>query len=244
VWISTSDRGAVLWVYDAQGEEITTRILASGPPFESSAAASVALSLKTLLRATEVAPESERFGAPPPGGTTARARWQLQIGGEDRFFAAGRQDLRFMVGACWWWRTPPKGIGLSAEVSAGPGATVSDARFTGRFRDLAVAPSLRWQVVAGERAAAVVQAGPSAHFTFLDGSLVAGGAPASSKRVNITLDAGAFFDFEPSTSIHLGAGGKISYLTGYQRYLVNGAPVLELWPVAAEIGLRVAVDVP
>jgi hypothetical protein len=149
-----------------------------------------------------------------------------------------------MVGACWWWRTPPRGIGLSAEVSAGPGAAVSDARFTGRFRDLAVAPSLRWQVVAGERAAAVVQAGPSAHFTFLDGSLVTTGAPSSSKRVNVTLDASAFFDFEPSTSIHLGAGGKISYLTGYQRYLVNGTPVLELWPVAAEIGLRVAVDVP
>jgi hypothetical protein len=61
VWISRTERGSLVWVFDARAGDVTTRILAQTPPFDSAAAAAVALSVKTVLRSTVVAPrESAR----------------------------------------------------------------------------------------------------------------------------------------------------------------------------------------
>ena len=63
VWVSQHDAGYALWVFDLASHRVTERALGTGPPFDEATAAAVALSVKTLLRHSAVAPEAERFGA-------------------------------------------------------------------------------------------------------------------------------------------------------------------------------------
>jgi len=67
VWIaSPPGAGASLWLYDAQSEQMMVRPLSQAPPFDDAAAAAVALTVKTLLRSTSVAPVKERATGPGP----------------------------------------------------------------------------------------------------------------------------------------------------------------------------------
>jgi hypothetical protein len=63
VWVSEDAAGFALWIYDADTDQVSARALTTPPPFDALAAAGVALAIKTLLRHSAVAPESERFGA-------------------------------------------------------------------------------------------------------------------------------------------------------------------------------------
>ena len=63
VWVSSADGGHALWVYDTAEDRVTARALASAPPFDDASAAAIALSVKTLLRHSHVAPDAERWAA-------------------------------------------------------------------------------------------------------------------------------------------------------------------------------------
>jgi hypothetical protein len=63
VWVSSEDREYALWIYDAKTEQLVSHAIASPPPFDAPTAAAFALSVKTLLRASTVAPPEERIGA-------------------------------------------------------------------------------------------------------------------------------------------------------------------------------------
>jgi hypothetical protein len=66
VWIHAAPGGQVsLWLYDAQTEQLTVRPLRQVPPYNEAAAAAVALTIKTLLRATRAATPEERTGGSP-----------------------------------------------------------------------------------------------------------------------------------------------------------------------------------
>jgi hypothetical protein len=242
VWVSSASQGSVLWVYDADRDELTTRVLADSPPFSSPAAASVALSLKTLLRATALAPDDERFdgGSRPPRRQLERLT--LDAGGDVRFLASDRSEVRAAVGGVVWFETttPRWGAGLSFGV--GPGVTVERADFFGTFRQLSLSASLRWQVVATRWLASSLSVGGSAYFAELGGFARQSGQSSVSRRVLPALDAGTGVDVTPTSGIRLGLGVKASYLPVRQRYLVEGAPVFELWPVAAEFGVRFGVN--
>jgi hypothetical protein len=64
VWLAPTPQGPTLWVYDASSQQVLSRPLASAPPFDEPMAASVALSIKTMLRHSSVAPPAERIAAP------------------------------------------------------------------------------------------------------------------------------------------------------------------------------------
>jgi hypothetical protein len=66
VWVSQSKQAYAVWVYDFETDQVLSRRLAGPPPFDAPAAAAVALSVKTLLRHSAAAPESERYGAELP----------------------------------------------------------------------------------------------------------------------------------------------------------------------------------
>jgi hypothetical protein len=64
VWISDAPRTAdspasehALWIYDAAEDQIVSRPLPQGVPQDAASAASVALTLKTLMRSSTVAPD-------------------------------------------------------------------------------------------------------------------------------------------------------------------------------------------
>jgi hypothetical protein len=62
---------ASLWLYDAQTAQMTVRPLSQAPPFDDASAAAVALTVKTLLRTTTVAPPKERTGAPAASSSSS-----------------------------------------------------------------------------------------------------------------------------------------------------------------------------
>jgi hypothetical protein len=63
VWISSDATGSALWAYDAETQQVVTRSIGKPPPFEPAAAAAAALTVKSLFRASTVAPVEERLGA-------------------------------------------------------------------------------------------------------------------------------------------------------------------------------------
>ena len=61
VWVSQSNEGTALWMYDVRSDRVVARELSSRPPFDQGTAASVALMVKTLLRLSDVPPPGERL---------------------------------------------------------------------------------------------------------------------------------------------------------------------------------------
>jgi hypothetical protein len=242
VWVSESDRGSLLWIYDAETDEVSTRELDEKPPFSSPAAASVALSLKALLRTTEVAPQIERFGAIPAPRRTSSARLTLEASGNARFLARSKTELYGTVGGVWWFRPGPTRLGAGLFFGAGTGVPVDSSRFSGSFREWSVSAALTWQIVGNRFVRSSVFGGASAHFSELSGVSYAIGESADSHRIVPSLDAGSDVAFTVGTGVHLGFGVKALYLPRPQRYLVQGDTVLDLWPVAAEFGVKLGVD--
>jgi hypothetical protein len=230
-----------LWVYDARTEEVTTRVLVESPPFDSPAAAAVALSIKTVLRASVVAPETERFGAnaTPPLRRADRFTWDT--GADFYFFAPAKWEPRITFGGTIW-ATAGRHVGLGLALSAGPGVSLESATFLGRYREIAIASDARWRVFHGDTFSVCLLAGTTAHASTFDGTLEARATRIEVHRVNLSFDAGGRFDLSLGGGAFVGASAHASYLASYQRYLVVGQPVFSLWPVSATVGGHFGVD--
>jgi hypothetical protein len=243
VWVTATDRGSVLWMYDLDTDEVSTRELGESPPFSDPAAASVALSLKTLLRATTVAPSTERFGVAPPVERAPHAgRLTLAAGGDLRFLASDTNEVRASVDGVWWFQPAPTRLGLGLGFAAGPGVSIVHQDFSGQFRQLSLSGALTWQVVGNRWLASSLFAGGSAHFSELSGFSQSVGDGVVARRITPTIDAGTHVEVTPGAGINLGLGVRALYLPRYQRYLVRGEAVFELWPIAAEFGVRLGVN--
>ncbi len=242
VWVSATEEGSVLWIYDAETDEVSTRELGEEPPFSDPAAASVALSLKTLLRATVVAPSDERFGAPPVKHEPHSERLTLAAGGDVRFLATNTSEMRASVGGVFWFQPPPTRLGAGLSFAAGPGVSIERTGFSGQFRQLSLSGALTWQVVGNRWLASSLFGGGTAHFSELSGFASSMGHGAVTRRVTPSVDAGTAVDLTLGAGINLGVGVRALYLPRRQRYLVQGQSVLELWPVAAEFGVRFGVS--
>jgi hypothetical protein len=241
IWVSASGTESVLWVYDARADDVSTRDFAEAPPFASPVAAAVALSLKTVLRTTVIAPESERFGATEREASSRPGRLRLESEGNVRFFASGMREFRPALGAAYWVNAKSGEIGPAMDFSFGSGVAVATDRFSGRFHDFAVSPSLRWWLPMSEPTRVQMLVGATGHFTTLEGVALSTATSVTSHRFNGSLDAGVIVALRLSSAIELGLDAKGSYLLHYQRYLVNGQPTFELWPWTAELGGHVSV---
>jgi hypothetical protein len=233
VWVSATEGGSLLWVFDARAGEITTRMLAERPPFDSAAAASVALSVKTVLRASVVAPPEERFGAEP---AQPKARlFALELGVVGTWFAEHEAQLRFELGAVAWLAAARR-LGMSLELSSGPPLTIGDSTYQGRYLEHIVGAKARFRFIREPGLSAALGLGGALHWTTLEGKLVESSLERNVSRLNGSLDAQALFSVHLGGAAYLGAAADVSYLLSYQRYLVGGQPVLAPWPVGFGIG--------
>ena len=123
VWMSSTDGGSLVWVFDARAGDVTTRMLADKPPFDSAAAAAVALSVKTVLRASVVAPPAERFGAraaAAPKAARANVSSHSSSGGRRAGLRSEQTALRATLAAVAWIAAAKRlGIGLSFRPDPG-----------------------------------------------------------------------------------------------------------------------------
>ena len=232
----------MLWIYQAERGEVSTRELAEVPPFSSPEAASVALSLKTVLRTTEVAPQAERFGAAPVRRGQHYPRVTLELFGDARSFARASTELRAALSGVWWFRPEPMRLGLGLTLGTGTGVEVQRADFNGHFRQPSLSATLLWQVQGHPLIASSLHAGGSLHLSELSGFSNSVGASSTTLRVVPSIDAGAEVDLKMGRGFLIGLGGQALYLPRPERYLVKGEAVFELWPIAAELGVRVGLD--
>jgi hypothetical protein len=240
VWISHMDRGSLLWVFDDDTGEVSTRLLAAAPPFDGAAAAAVALSVKTVLRATLVAPPAERFGAQPaPARREVERTLALELGVALTLLDRRELEPRIEAAPVFWLTTY---FGLSLEGSAGPGIALERARYHGRYNEVVLGGEARLRLPLASRVSAGVSVGGSAHWTALRGSL--DGAPALRvRRVNASLDAEAFSTVALGSGVYLGAMLGGSYVPTYRRYLVRGVPIFSPGPFGASFGGFCGVEI-
>jgi hypothetical protein len=234
VWISRTERGSLLWVFDDDTGEVSTRLLSAAPPFDGAAAAAVALSVKTVLRATVVAPPAERFGAQVAPSAPAEVEHTLALELGVSFTLVDRRKVEPRLEAApVLWLT--KYIGLSVEASAGTGVALESARFRGRYSELVLGGEARLRLPLAAQLSTLVSLGGSAHFSAfrgqLDGSLELG-----VRRLNASLDAEVSASVAVGSGVYLGATLGASYFPVYRRYLIRGAPLFTPGPFTQSLG--------
>ncbi|HEY8077961.1 MAG TPA: hypothetical protein VIF62_27735 [Labilithrix sp.] len=259
VWISNADDEHALWVYDVEKDQLVSRSLGATLPLDAPNAAAAALSVKTLLRSSTVAPATERIGAEtrpaevvtPPATPPDEAprvvpatppALHLEFGGGLRAIA-GDVDTRFDVGASYWFGEARRwGVGLVGH--GGPGLTVDADRFRGRFDELGVSPSLRFRIPVAGRFSLEAKAGTTLHSTRIDGVAVETAKTAKESRLDASIDVGVALDFALGRATWLGLAFDGSNMLRWQRYLVDDDSVLELHPLQGSVGLRLATALP
>jgi hypothetical protein len=238
LWLQSSGEETWLWIYDADSGQLSQRPLPAGAPTSPETATAAALTAKTMIRLSVAAPPRERFGAP-----RRPARLHLEAGSELRVLRAGPTDERLLtqsVGASLAagarWR-------LGADLAAGPGLAVDDARLVARFTRTTLSARARVRIAGGERWALEPQAWLGVHLTSLDGAVPGGGHPVAETRTNLSLGAAA------GVRVDLGGGLELAGCVGLdvplrrQRYLLAGQPILELPSVEPVLGLQVRVPI-
>ena len=238
VWVSSGADGFAVWIYDAASDHASARKLEQSPPFDGPTAAGVALSVKTLLRGTVVAPPPERFGASPGAPLEGRPQsWALPGG---RRGLADRAALRRAR------------LGLGAQLGGAAGSRGRARLAPGERRALRDAHGHRREARSCSAMAAVERASRSsprwAARCIWRGStavVVAGATPVSVNRWTQPSSRGSRSILALLGSrLHLAPWIGASVLTRWQRFQVHDVRVLELAPVTLEAALCAAIELP
>ena len=264
VWITAIANGSTsdsLWIYDAATQQIVVRPLGASAPFDAATAASIALSVKTLLRSTTVAPIPEQIAGPPPvrealppplppslpparpvappPALAPRLRLEAAVGlrvlpGE------GRAETRPSLALSFWPTRFSGRVGVALGAALGPGISIEQNAFTGTYTDTTLALAGRFRAPVGAFEIELA-AGASAHFTGIDGNLGAPSLHVGTRRVDAALDAGATFLLPVSPRVDIGAVVGLSYFSRYQSYFASAQPLFALSPFEPSTALRLAV---
>lgn len=236
VWISDNDSVATLGIYNSQDEQVVVRELAERPPYDEVAAASVALSIKTVLLDNRGAVETKTRTTQPsdkvttgPGPevlektTTPKTdNWLFVTQIMARHSVADDDSLqsRLVLGAGRQWSS----LSFSLLVALGPGRDVKDLSFKGSYRDLAVRLELGYPMSLSEWVVEPLVSG-TAHRSQLQGKR--GAIRVDEQRFNPSLDLGLRVGRRFS-SMEIGVSAIGSGYSRSQRYLVKGEVLLDL----------------
>ena len=243
VWLSSSDGGYALWVYDAESDHASARRLPAAPPFDDTTAAAIALSVKTVLRATTLAPPRERFGASFASEDTTW-RFDVDVGGAVRTGDPRVVEPRGGVGGGYWPARYAYRVGLLVGVEGGTGIHVHGDRFTASVLDVSLRLALAASVRIAPAIALVPSLGAAAHAVFIDGFVATSGAPASLQRIDPAVEPRLLLDFATFAGrVHFGPWIGVAWMTRSQQVLVRGAEVFDFAPVVAHAALRVSLGI-
>lgn len=244
VWIGKDESGHALWMFDSQSGRVTARRLSSGPPFDAPTAAAVALSVKTLLRHSAVAPVVERYGAEdalkitpprppprPPPPRRVRVLIGTGLGVRLRPGSSAGAEPRIRLGV----RVEPVAwLGIGAAIEAGPGVAIDQPGFVGHYTDLQVRAGATGTVGLTAGLGLEGGLGLSLHRTEIDGSVAESGQHARRTRWNPTVDVSADAAWSVG-GITLTLGGEGAVATQRQDYRVRGQSVLAVPEIEIEI---------
>ena len=245
VWVTRLEQGSLIWVFDAATGDMTMRRLPESSPFDSAAAAAVALSVKTALRSTAVAPPSERLvsrdGLPTERAETQHTSLQanraatVELGAVGHWFARDALALELRLAGSLWFRTE-RDLGLSLGASWSPGLAIESPAYRGRYRDFNAFGRACYRPIQTSIVVTTVALGGALHWTALDGTLISDGSERGVQRVSASVDLEASIATSLSGPFYLGAVFGGSYLPAYPRYLVAGEPIFSPAQVTAYLG--------
>jgi hypothetical protein len=242
VWVSSTGDGHALWIYDTASDHASARQLDSSPPFDAATAAGVALAVKTLLRATVVAPPAERFGAPSTDGP-----WRIgtSIGASTRLGASLPTEGRLALNASFWPGLFGHRWGLSLDLESGYGLQIESAAFSGRVTDSSVRLGAEARMPIATWVDAELSIGTALHLVSLGGVVLDRVLSVSEQRLDATVDPRIAIDFALLHGrVRVAPWLGVTLWTRWQRFLVHGSPVAELSPVSTEGAFRVALVFP
>jgi hypothetical protein len=239
VWISRDGDDHALWIYDTEADRVVAKRLVEAPPYDDAMAVAVALSVKTLLRHSAVAPPAERYAggaavAPKPRRAGPQRTLELGVGSRRR---GDRWEPRAGASAGLW--LSPR-LAVLATMSTGSGIDISAPLFVGRFDvvlfDLVL--RRRWH-----RGAASLDGGLGLglHFSRVDGAETAGGLGVRVRRTNPAAGAGVGVGYALGP-VRLGARAVADVMVRRQRYTAAGAEVLDLPRLELGLQLELAAE--
>ncbi|MFT5354745.1 MAG: hypothetical protein ACI9KE_001953 [Polyangiales bacterium] len=256
VWVSESDDGFALWVFDGRTNRVVARPLPSGPPFDEPMAAQVALIVKTLLRSipelapdapnhrhnadrqeppTVVAPAHEESlveSSPVEVNTphdTVLLGWDVLVAGGVRGYATSPNspDARFLLGVTLWPGGQQRALGLSILVESGPGIRSAHTALDARWTDSSLMFGVRGRLHLGAHFDLGATLGLGVRFTTLRGE-----TSARSQVAQLHINPTSRVDLElgmmliPWLRIELRAGTTIGW--SVQRYFTGDDLALEV----------------
>lgn len=240
VWLTVSETGHALRLFDARQEHLLTRPLASGPPFSEPAAASLALSIKTLLRHSRIGPHLDEHEL----GIFRKPRAQLGVESSSmaRIGQERGPEPRFELGLLW--SLPVSGrhaYTLATTLNVGLGISIDRNDFVGDFTDIALGVELRRSLVSSSRFEILALAGAALHRTHISGLIDRATRQVDVTRNNPSMDAGFVLRTRIISRLHGHLCMTGSYFPLRQTYLLYHQPVLETPRVAAEAGIGLSV---
>lgn len=256
VWIAGSEASFALWLYDVDSRKVVVLELPAPPPYDEPTAAGVALTIKTLLRHSMVAPEQERLAVPPPPPANANAeahetppvvaprpagaRVALEMFAGVRVRGPVGQGLERRTGFAGYLVPASLGgaFGVGAALDSGSGVTVEEPDFVGSYRETTVALLGRAQFGLGSRASLSGNLGGALHLSALDGLPTGSAAAVHQRRINPSLEGALGVHVRVAGDLALGVAARASLLARRQRYLVGDVVVLELPLLELDVALQ------
>jgi hypothetical protein len=243
VWIAGTEGALAVWVYDLQNDRTLSRPLDASPPFDPATAASLALSIKTLLRASAVAPPAERYGArpPPPPSPPSSLVLSLEsgLGGRWNVLRGGPADLRLSVGL-GAWLTPR--LGALVSLQTGPGVSVDGNGLRGRWTETTASLGGRARFALTPALSLSPGLGLSLRAQTLDGALQGIQRRVHVSRLDAAVDAMVALEVALARQTRLAALVGLSLALRTHRFLVAGATAAQTAPATLLLGVRLSTD--
>lgn len=251
VWVSLTAEGSRLAVFDAHTGELTLRNLREFPPFASTTAAGLALSVKTALRPS-VEPASEppppprvpkpelrrpkpvlRVAAPP--GARASLRAILDVA----WLADNKVEPRLGLGTRLWFGQS-RHLGAALRLSGGSGVDVNAPGFTGRYRDLTLALGGEWRWLNAGSVSSAFDLGAALRAAILDGTF-SGANQIAVLRYDPGVDAAFRLDVRLAGAWFFGIDVAACFFTRYERFLLAGQPVFAPFRLSPSAGASLGI---
>lgn len=247
VWVSESEDGFALWVFDRRTDQVAARPLPSGPPFDEPLAAQVALTVKTLLRTipqfrgdsrhnlnTEresMAPRPAREPMPESMPLPEDERWGVDIltaaGVRGLALTPGIPDARVALGVTLRPSGFRRALGLSLLLESGPGVRTTHSDLDARWTDSSLTLGIGGRLHLGARFDVGASVGFGGRLTTLDGQTRLGSQVA---RRRVTLVSRAELELGvtlvPWLRLMLRGGTRIGLMV--QRYFAGDELALDV----------------
>ena len=237
----TRDRApqTAIWMYDVETRHIEITSVESRLPFDDVGAAAAALSLKSMLRSSAVAPAAERV---PPALPAWPGTLRLEAEAGGRWLSNAVSEPRGGLGLSIWPRALREHLGLGVVASTGPGAHVQSPSIDGQLSEVTLQASLRSRLRFGTRFALEPALGASVHWTRFGGTVTTDDEPFQEARMDPGLDAALAGDVLFG-NVMIGLRACAGLLLQSQRYFVGSTTVLGSGAVLGDVVLRISAGV-